>query len=335
MAADDAHLNLPRNLYLEVTNRCNLKCKACILYKGSWEPPRDITLDELIRITDQLPKLERIALHGIGEPLLNNDLAAMIRYLKNRGVSVQFNSNGILLDENRQIDLMATGLDELRISLDAASPQGYKAMRNSNQFDQIVKNLRSLVDRISHHPLSQPKLSLWYLGTRENIAELPDFIRLAASIGVREVYLQRLVYFQDDDGYGVATPAKTLMDSDGKTRELVNQSQALAKQLDIQFNASGMAAPLESVRTDPADRSSWKKCFRPKTLMYITANGNVLPCCISPFSTSDYSSIVLGNVFESGLEEIWLGSRYQGFRKTHQTNTPPKCCRGCGILWSL
>jgi radical SAM protein with 4Fe4S-binding SPASM domain len=335
MAADGANPDLPRNLYLEVTNRCNLKCKACILYKGSWEPPRDITLDELIRITDQLPELEGIALHGIGEPLLNQDLPAMIRHLKNRGVSVQFNSNGILLDESRQSELIAAGLDELRISLDAASPQGYKTMRNSNQFDRIVKNLRSFVDRIRHHPLSRLKLSLWYLGTRENIAELPDFIRLAASIGVSEVYLQRLVYFQDDGGYGVATPEKTLMDSNGKSRELVNQSQALAKQFDIQFSASGMAKPHKSVRTDPSDRSSWRKCLRPKTLMYITANGNVLPCCISPFSTSDYSSIVLGNVFESGLEKIWLGSRYQNFRETHRTDTPPKCCRGCGILWSL
>ena len=335
MAADSANPNLPRNLYLEVTNRCNLKCKACILYKGSWEPPRDITLDELIRITDQLPELEWIALHGIGEPLLNKDLPAMIRHLKNRDVSVQFNSNGILLDESRQSDLLAAGLDELRISLDAASPQGYRTMRDSNQFDQIIKNLRSFVDRIRHHPHSHLKLSLWYLGTRENIAELPDFIRLAASIGVGEVYLQRLVYFQDDDGYGVAIPEKTLMDSDGTMREFVNQSQALAKQFDIQFNASGMAAPLESVRTDPAGRSPWKKCFRPNTLMYITANGNVLPCCISPFSTSDYPSIILGNVFETGLAEIWQGSRYKKFRKAHQTATPPKCCRGCGTLWSL
>ena len=85
-------------------------------------------------------------------------------------------------------------------------------MRNSNQFDRIVKNLRSFVDRIRHNPLAHPKLSLWYLGTRENIAELPDFIRLAAAIGVREVYLQRLVYFQDDDGYGLATSEK---DPDG------------------------------------------------------------------------------------------------------------------------
>ena len=190
MPADDTYPGLPRNLYLEVTNRCNLKCRACILYRGSWEPPRDITLEELIRITDQLPELQQIALHGIGEPLLNQDLPAMIRHLKNRDVSVQFNSNGILLDESRQSDLIAAGLDELRISLDAASPQGYKAMRDSNQFDQIVKNLRSFVDRIRHHPLSHLKLSLWYLGTSENIDELPDFIRLAASIGVGEVYAQ-------------------------------------------------------------------------------------------------------------------------------------------------
>ena len=335
MAAVDANLNLPRNLYLEVTNRCNLKCKACILYKGSWESPRDITLEELIRITDQFPELEQIALHGIGEPLLNKDLPAMIRHLKKRNVFVRFNSNGILLDERQQSDLIAAGLDELRISLDAASPQGYKAMRNSNKFDQIVDNLKSFVELSGRLRASHPKLSFWYLGTRENITELPDFIRLAASISVSEVYLQRLVYFQDDNGYGLATPAKTLMESDDKTRELVNQSQSLAKQFGIQFNASGLTTPLESVRADSGDPCSWKKCLRPKTLMYITANGNVLPCCISPFSTSDYSSIVLGNVFETGLQEIWLGSKYQKFRQTHQTNTPPKCCRGCGILWSL
>jgi radical SAM protein with 4Fe4S-binding SPASM domain len=335
MPADSAYPELPRNLYLEVTNRCNLKCKACILYKGSWEPPRDITMGELVRITDQLPDLERIALHGIGEPLLHQELPAMIRHLKNRDVTVVFNSNGILLDGRRQADLIAAGLDELRISLDAASPEGYSAMRNSNQFDRIIKNLRSFVDRIRHHPHSRLKLSLWYLGTLENISELPDFIRLAASIGIREVYLQRLVYFQDDRGYGAAKPVKSLMDSDGKSREFVNESQALANRFDIQFNASGMAAPLESVQTDPSERSPWRKCFRPNTLMYITANGNVLPCCISPFSTSDYSSIILGNVFETGLEEIWLGSRYQKFRKAHHSASPPKCCRGCGILWSL
>ncbi|MGD9226590.1 MAG: radical SAM protein [Desulfobacterales bacterium] len=335
MSTVKAELNLPQNLYLEVTNRCNLKCKACILYKGSWEPPRDITLDELIRITDQLPKLKQIALHGIGEPLLNEALPAMIRHLKNRNVSVFFNSNGILIDERRQYELIAAGLDELRISLDAASPQGYKAMRNSDQFDQVIFNLKSFVSHKKRLGAAYPTLSLWFLGTRENIAELPEFIRLAAAIGIKEVYLQRLVYFHDDGGFGVALPEQTLMETLGKTREYLSQSQDLAKQFGIQFSASGLRCPLESVQTVSGNRSSWQKCYRPRTLMYITSNGNVLPCCISAFSTSDYSSIILGNVFKSSLKEIWLGSKYREFRKTHQTDTPPKCCRGCGILWSL
>ena len=335
MAALEDGIKLPQNLYLEVTNRCNLKCRACILYRGGWEPSRDVTFDEMVRITDQLPGLEQIALHGIGEPLLNAELASMIRHLKNRNVYVLFNSNGILIDKKRQHELITTGLDELRISLDAASPQGYRAMRNSDQFDRIVNNLKAFVEHLEQLHVSRPKLSLWYLGTRENIAELPDFIRLADSIGIKDVYLQRLVYFQDGAGYGVALPEKTLMASDGKTREYLNQSQDLAKQFGIQFNASGLNTPLESVQVDPANQPSWKKCFRPTTLMYITANGNVLPCCISPFATSDYSSIILGNVFKSSLKEIWRGPKYRNFRKAHQTDSAPKSCRGCGVLWSL
>jgi hypothetical protein len=35
----------------------------------------------------------------------------------------------------------------------------------------------------------------------------------------------------------------------------------------------------------------------------------------------------------AGLEEILNGSMYKQFKRMHQTDTP-KCCRGCGILWS-
>jgi MoaA/NifB/PqqE/SkfB family radical SAM enzyme len=45
-------LKLPSNLYLETTNRCNLRCKGCIHHRGSWEPQRDLTLKEIIMICD-------------------------------------------------------------------------------------------------------------------------------------------------------------------------------------------------------------------------------------------------------------------------------------------
>lgn len=331
----EQHLRLPKILYIETTNRCNLRCKGCIIYRGNWEPERDISLEELIRISDQLPDLEQVYLHGIGEPLLNNELSEIIQHLKNRSVYVLFNSNGVLLNNKRRQELINTELDELRISLDAASSAGYKKIRNSDQFEQIVENLKSLRRLQKQQQADYPKMSLWFLGTRENITELPGLIKLAAEIGIEEVYLQRLVYFQDDEGYGVARAAKTLQDSNDGSSESLQKSQEMAAKLGIRFNASGQSEPAASLRGEAEAKLPWSKCYRPLTLMYVTAHGNVLPCCIAPFSTIDYDSIILGNVFEDSLVDIWSGSRYVNFRKQHQTAKPPKCCRGCGIQWSL
>jgi radical SAM protein with 4Fe4S-binding SPASM domain len=328
-------LKLPKALYIETTNRCNLRCKGCILYKGNWEPDRDMSIQDLVMITDQLPDLERATLHGVGEPLLNKALCRMIAHLKERNVFVLFNSNGILLDEKRQNAIIDSGLDELRISLDAASADGYEIIRNSNQFNRIVGNLRSFLKLQKKHRAVTPRLSIWFLGTKENIVEMPGLLRLAAKLGIEEIHLQRLVYFQDNEGYGVARREKTLRDSNDETLELIHSSRLLAAQLGIRFNASGLGSPLESVQADSATKLPWSKCYRPQTLMYITANGNVLPCCISPFSTIDYSSIIMGNIFKSSLEEIWSGPKYTSHREQLQTESPPKCCRGCGVLWSL
>lgn len=331
----DQNTQLPKVLYIETTNRCNLRCKGCILYRGSWEPDRDLSLAELIRITDQLPDLEQVYLHGIGEPLLNKALPDIIRHLKDRNVYTLFNSNGVLLDDQRQRALVSAGLDELRISLDAASKRGYQKIRGSDQFEQIVANLKSLRLFQKQRQVTLPRLSLWFLGTRDNISELPGLIKLAAQIGIEEVYLQRLVYFQDDEGYGVARSAKTLQNAADGSSKLIKESQVLATSLGIRFNASGQSEPAKSLHGEIEAKLPWSKCYRPMTLIYITANGNVLPCCISPFATVDYESIILGNVFEDALEEIWRGSKYTSFRKQHQTSAPPKCCRGCGIQWSL
>jgi radical SAM protein with 4Fe4S-binding SPASM domain len=335
VSAENEYLELPTNLYFETTNQCNLRCKGCILYQGSWEQNRNMSLQDLTMITAQLPKLERVVLHGIGEPLLNKELPEMIRHLKDCGVFVLFNSNGILLNEKWQKDLIDAGLDELRISLDAASPKGYQAIRNSDRFDEIVRNLKSFLELQKKHYAALPKLSLWYLGTKDNILELPAFVRLAAEIGVKEVYLQRLVFFQEGDGYGIARADKSLRDSANGSLKLIQQSQKLAAELGVRFNASGLCEPVDSLKGNSGARMPWRQCQRPSTLIYITANGNVLPCCISPFSTTDYASIIFGNVFETSVAEIWAGTEYDDFRKKRQSKSAPKCCSGCGVLWSL
>ena len=111
----------PVCLYLETTNRCNLLCTTCPRTYAELEPPADMRWDLFTSIVDQLPGLQRAVLHGVGEPMLVKNLARMVRYLKDRGVYVLFNTNGTLLTEKSGRAMIAAGLDELRVSLDAAN----------------------------------------------------------------------------------------------------------------------------------------------------------------------------------------------------------------------
>ena len=184
---------LPRDLYVEVTNRCNSLCQTCIRTFERLEPLRDLRLSEFQEIVDQFPALDRVVLHGIGEPLLNADLAAMIRYAKDQhpSATVLFNSNAVLLDEDWQQALIDAGLDEYRISLDAATAATYAQIRGIDAFDTVVANTQRFAELT--RTTERPRLSLWIMAMRENLGELPALVDLAAEFRVTEVYVQRLV----------------------------------------------------------------------------------------------------------------------------------------------
>jgi hypothetical protein len=88
---------LPICLYLEVTNRCNLLCQTCPRTFEALEPPADMSWELFTSIVDQVPNIARVVLHGVGEPMLVKNLPGMIRYLKNCGTYVLFNTNGTLM----------------------------------------------------------------------------------------------------------------------------------------------------------------------------------------------------------------------------------------------
>ncbi len=94
--------------------------------------------------------------------------------------------------------------------------------------------------------------------------------------------------------------------------------------------------------TDPAaslkrgeTAQPWSLCRRPWTLMYFTAHGRALPCCIAPFSMRGYDAFTLGDATQQTLREIWNGERYQDFRAALLSDAPPAACAGCGLRWSL
>jgi len=327
---------LPAELYLEVTNRCNLKCKTCPQYFGMPEEFNDLTLGQVEEILDQIPVIKRVVLHGIGESIMNRELPEIVAATKRRGAYTLFNANGTIFPRSRVEGVVAAGLDELRISMDAASMDTYEEIRGEALFDKILENLEKLSEIKAKLKSETPHVSLWMTGLKTNIAELPELVRIAARVGVQEVYLQRLV--TSDRGLArkdLTLYSKDRSEADEKSeQEFIEEAEQLGRQLGVQLLGSGSVTASDSVRRDFSE-APWRACRRPWKLMYITAQGNVLPCCIAPFTVTPYEDLVLGNVFEQTLAEVWNGPAYLSWRGRMLEGEPPQPCAGCGVEWSL
>jgi radical SAM protein with 4Fe4S-binding SPASM domain len=326
----------PVCLYLETTNRCNLLCTTCPRTYEQLEPEADMSWELFTSLIGQYPNIARVVLHGIGEPMLVKDLAQRVKYLKDRNIYVLFNTNGTLLTKANGHALIEAGLDELRVSLDAAESKVFQMVRGKDFFDKIVANVKNFTTMQRELNMPKPRVSLWLTGLRETVDQLPNFVRLAHSIGVTEVYLQRLVFFEGPVSKDSLARAESALFEHTTEREeaLIREAESIAKQLGVMFSASGAVDPGESIKMQRSD-SPWSLCRRPWSLMYITANGRVLPCCIAPFSMKGYSSFTLGDATQTSLREIWNGPEYQRFREGLLTSAPPPACSNCGLRWSL
>src|SRR5882762_9275902 len=115
----------------------------------------------------------------------------------------------------------------------------------------------------------------------------------------------------------------------------LEEAAAIARSLGMTFSASGaVSEPGMSLKRHD-DGSPWSMCRRPWTVMYVTANGRALPCCIAPFSQRGYENYTLGDASQQTLREIWNGPAYRSFRDALLSDKPPVACASCGLRWSL
>ena len=202
--------------------------------------------------------MRRAVLHGIGEPLLNNDLPQIIAYLKRREIEVLFNSNGTLLTPAWQEALVRSGLDEYRCSIDGAEPADLRPHSRRRLAPQDRAGAgRAGADPGAPASRARPRISIWCVVTKENLQELPDLVRLAARLGVPEVYVQRMTYFghEPEAQYGMARRELAIFGTGCRHQdEIIAECEALSTTLGVDFRAAGARDPRNSLAAArPAD----------------------------------------------------------------------------------
>lgn len=154
-------LDTPFILFLDPSSVCNLKCEFCPCGRAHEDQWSDVKresvgmmpLDLYKKIIDDCKafpqKLKVLRLYKEGEPLVNPHLAEMIAYARDSGCfeSIDFTTNGTLLNPKINRKLVAAGLSRINISVEALSAQGYEELCGVKlDFDKFVENIRDLYE---------------------------------------------------------------------------------------------------------------------------------------------------------------------------------------------
>lgn len=103
----------PLMVSLLLTQRCDLRCRYCAIWK---HPPTEMATATLLDLIDQIAAagVERLGLSG-GEAMLRPDIGQLIERAKQRGLTVNLLSNGHAIperiDELKPLDFLAISLD--------------------------------------------------------------------------------------------------------------------------------------------------------------------------------------------------------------------------------
>lgn len=147
----------PLSIYIDPCNLCNFKCFFCpTAHKGllkSVQRPMGMMPMDLFRKTidgiDFPEKLKALHLFKDGEPLLHKDIIEMIRYAKSKQIAekVELTTNGALLTDALIENLIDSGLDIIRISIEHVNDAGYKKVTKTfSNYELIRNNVRKLFD---------------------------------------------------------------------------------------------------------------------------------------------------------------------------------------------
>lgn len=150
-------LRTPYSINIDPCNMCNFKCEFCAI-QASGEilsfkkqmmplPLFEKIIDDLSAFPD---KLKMLGIAGNGEPLLNPDFPRMVRYVKDKGVShlVETNTNGSKLNPELNQSLIDSGLDRIRISVEAVDADGYFRIAGAKiDFEEFISNIQDLHER--------------------------------------------------------------------------------------------------------------------------------------------------------------------------------------------
>jgi SynChlorMet cassette radical SAM/SPASM protein ScmE len=293
----------PRSLMLEITARCNLRCKYCYFFNNPATVYQDLPGSDWLKFFDELGALGvmDVNLAG-GEPFIREDLPHLLEGIVKNRMRFSFLSNGGLIKDDIAAFISATGrCDYVQISLDGSRADVHDSCRGKGSFDAAIRGIHVLqrhgivvavrvtihrnnvhnLDEIAHFLLEELGLpsfgtnSAGYLG---NCCRNSDEVLLNTE--ERQVAMDTLERLSLQYKGRISSQAGPL--TDGKMWRRMEKARA---QGDLPFHNGGHLTA----------------CGCPSNKISVRADGAIIPCVM-------LSHIELGRINQDSLAEVWQNS---------------------------
>ncbi|MFH1310699.1 MAG: radical SAM/SPASM domain-containing protein [Candidatus Omnitrophota bacterium] len=193
----------PLHLDIELTNICNLKCSYCASTHNKWGENKKgkMPFDLFKKIIDAGVEngLYSIKFSLRGESLLHENLTKMVSYARGKGIiDMYFNTNGVLLDENKTRELIEAGLNRISVSCDGWDKESFEKNRLGASFEIVYQNIVTLRKVREELNVDYPKIRIQAVMMPEIKAHWQEYLDLWRPLADEVGYLDAR-----DEGPGV------------------------------------------------------------------------------------------------------------------------------------
>ena len=283
--------SLPLEYQIEPINYCNLRCPTCSSLRLGGTDKKWMTTKTFIKIADQLPSYSVVYLTNWGEPMLNPEIISIIKEGKKRGLMMRLDSN-FNYDPKLNWEIVTSGLDSIKASIDGTSQETYEKFRRGGSFDLAWRNFTEIA-RLKHELKSRTPELIWqFIVNRYNEHEVKNAKEMIVRVGGNA----KLVFIP----MGLRQDKTDWDQYSGEEMERMKREWLPSKKkyiLPFFRNRKPNAA---------VSRTSCPWLWRS---MSISVNLDVTPCCHAYMSKHAF-----GSLNDSSLSQIWNNQAYRTSR---------------------
>lgn len=304
------HAELPRAIYVELTDRCNLVCPMCRCspVKGNILP-----LPMFKEMAAALfPTAEFVDLRGWGESTIVPGFLDYLDVALGYPVKLKLITNAVVRKPHLWQRLGHEGIT-VGVSFDAATAPLFRELRGGADLEQVLANLRLLTEaqrEAGHDPAE--KLYLCVTVSGRNLDELAGILELGMGLGVRRFKFEPL-WAPDEDSNRLEFHTEKVATVMARLGQLQRQHH-----LQLELSAALSAASIQHHAVN-------KVCIHPWQYLYINSRGRLGFCD----HLNGRDEFTFGDWQQGGFAAFWNGPEMRQLRAEHHQRLGGPAIKQC------